>query len=556
MSYLKFNIDNCKDCYACLRNCPVKAIKFENNKAIILEENCILCGHCVNVCPHDAKNVQSSIEEVNKILLSNPNKVVLSVAPSFISNFEVNTFASFKNACLKLGFAVVEETAIGAKYVSEEYIKLMNENKMNAIISTCCPSANDYVRRNYPQAIKYLAPVVSPMIAHAKMIKKVYGEDYKVIFVGPCIAKKKEANLSDIIDEVLTFEELDLMLKAKQIAFEEAIEEGENLVTRLYPINRGIIKTFTKSVKTDYDYISIDGGDEIDDILDNINSFDHVFIEMNMCKGGCINGPCKTSSRTTMKDNTIVRKFVKKSEIKPLDMGSNSDLNTTFTPLENHIKQPSEEELTKILQSLSKFKKEDEINCGACGYKTCREKAIAIYNNLSDPEFCMPHLKNKAESLANEIMEHTPNGIFTVNKDGLLIDINNRAYQYLDLPKDALNNFYQEYIVLPELMEQIEKKENLNSIIVYNDKKNMYFDVSITYVQDQDVAFAIYKDVTKEILNEENMKKLRNEMIEVTNKVINKQMAAVQEIASLLGESTAEAKIALVNFRNSLKDNK
>ena len=556
MSYLKFNIDNCKDCYSCLRHCPVKAIKFENNKAIIIEENCILCGHCVNVCPHDAKNVQSSVENVNKILLTNPDKVVLSVAPSFISNFDVNTFSSFKNACLKLGFAIVEETAIGAKYVSEEYVKLMNENKMNAIISTCCPSANDYVRRNYPQAIKYMAPVVSPMIAHAKMIKEKYGNDYKVIFVGPCIAKKKEADLSNIIDEVLTFEELNLMLNDKKISFEETLEDGDNLVTRLYPINRGIIKTFTKSITTDYDYISIDGGDEIDDILDNINSFDHVFIEMNMCKGGCINGPCKTSSRTTMKDNTIVRKFVKKSEIKPLDMESDLDLSTSFTPLENHIKQPTEEELTRILHSLSKFKKEDEINCGACGYKTCREKAIAIFNNLTDPKFCMPHLKNKAESLANEIMEHTPNGIITVNKNGILIDINNRAYQYLNLPSNALGKFYQEFIPLPELMDQIDKKENLNSIIVYNDKCNMYFDVSITYVKDQDLAFAIYKDVTKEILNEENMRKLRNEMIEVTNKVINKQMAAVQEIASLLGESTAEAKIALVNFKDSLKDKK
>ncbi len=554
MSYLKFNIDSCKDCYSCLRHCPVKAIKFENNKAVIIEDSCILCGHCVNVCPHDAKNVRSSIEEVNKILLTNPNRVILSVAPSFISNFNVNTFASFKNACLKLGFAIVEETAIGAKYVSEEYVKLMNENKMNAIISTCCPSANDYVRRNYPQAINYLAPVVSPMVAHAKMIKENYGQDYKVIFVGPCIAKKKEANLSSLVDEVLTFEELEIMLKSKNIIFEEAIDDGDNLVTRLYPINRGIIKTFTKSVDTDYDYISIDGGDEIDDILENINSFDHVFIEMNMCKGGCINGPCKTSSRTTMKDNTIVRKFVKKSEIKPLDINSKLDLSTSFSPLTNHIKQPSEEELTKILHSLSKFKKEDEINCGACGYKTCREKAISIYNGLTDPEFCMPHLKNKAESIANEIMEHTPNGIVTVDANGVLIDINNRAYQYLDLPIDALGKFYHEFIILPELMEQIEKKENLKSIIVYSEKKNMYFDVSITYVKDQNVAFAIYKDVTKDILNEENMKKLRNEMIEVTNKVINKQMAAVQEIASLLGESTAEAKIALVNFKDSLKD--
>ena len=225
-----------------------------------------------------------------------------------------------------------------------------------------------------------------------------------------------------------------------------------------------------------------------------------------------------------------------------------------FKPIEKKYLIPSDEEIKSILFKLNKFSKEDEINCGACGYKTCKEKAIAIYNGFADPEFCLPYLKNKAESISNEIISHTPNGIVTVNKKGIIIDINDRACHYLQLDKSMIGKFYQEHLVLPELMDCIENNVNMSSVTVYNDRNDMYFDVSITIVKEHDYAFAIYKDVTQETLTEEKMKKLRSEMIEVTNKVINKQMRAVQEIASLLGESTAEAKIALVNFKDSLKD--
>ena len=218
------------------------------------------------------------------------------------------------------------------------------------------------------------------------------------------------------------------------------------------------------------------------------------------------------------------------------------------------MKIPSEEEIQKILNRIFKYRKEDEINCGACGYDTCREKAIAVYNGLADPEYCLPYLKNKAESISNEIITHTPNGIITINREGILVDANARAFDYLQIDKRAIGRFYQELIDLPELMIAVEKGENVDSVIVYNDRNQKYFDVSITVVKEHGVAFAIYKDVTRETLDDEKMKALRKEMIEVTDQVINKQMAAVQEIASLLGESTAEAKIALVNFKNSLKD--
>lgn len=556
MGYLKFDIESCKDCYACLKNCPVKSIRFVDNKAEIIDEQCILCGHCVNVCPQNAKKVVSNTEEVETLLRDHPGKVALTVAPSFISNFDVPNFETFAFACRKLGFAVVEETSRGAYHVTKTYAKLLSEKKYPALISSACPAAVTYIRTMYPSALTYLAPVVSPMIAHARILKREYGEEFHIVFVGPCIAKKKEAKESVELDCALTFEELKYLFEKNRIAFEcsEETECGYN-PARYYPINRGIIKSFDNEMDASYDTISVDGLEEINDILENISELDHIFIEMNMCKGGCINGPAKISSHAQMKDNSIVRKFVKQSRGKGVETLPDSvDLQTVYSPLKNHKKIPTEGQIQEILHRIFKYRKEDEINCGACGYNTCREKAIAVFNGLADPEFCMPYLKNKAESISNEIITHTPNGIITVNKEGILVDANERSFEYLQIDKRAVGHFYQEYIDLPELMIALEEERNIDSVIVYNEKNRMYFDVSVTVVKAHGLAFAIYKDVTQETMNDEKMKQLRADMIEVTDRVINKQMAAVQEIASLLGESTAEAKIALVNFKNSLKE--
>lgn len=555
MSYLKFDIESCKDCYSCLRNCPVKAITFKDDKAVILENECILCGHCVNVCPQNAKKIVSDLEKVKSLIKNNPNKVALSVAPSFISNFDVSSFDEFKNGMKKLGFSIIEETAVGAYCVTKEYERLLNTNKYTNFITTACPAAVNFIRTRFPNAIKYLAPVVSPMIAHGKMIKKEHGEDIRVVFVGPCIAKKKEANESRVVDCALTFEELQMWLEEEKISFNDAnlIQTKTNNLARYYPIQRGIIKSFEKAIEGYYT-VSVDETNDLISLLENIDELDHVFIEVNMCSGGCINGPAKISKRSKVQDNQIVRKYVKDSlssdSVKSLDV----DLHSSFSPLESLYKIPSEEEIRKILSKISKYKKEDELNCGACGYRTCREKAIAVYNGLAKIEYCLPYLKAKAESISNEIIQNSPNGIISIDEEGTLIFANQRAYDYLQINKDRIGHNYQEAIELPELLVAILGGKNIASIIVYNDRNNMYFDVSITVVKEHNVAFAIYKDVTQEVLNDEKMKNLRNQMIEVTDQVINKQMAAVQEIASLLGESTAEAKIALVNFKNSLKD--
>ncbi|MBE6142673.1 MAG: 4Fe-4S dicluster domain-containing protein [Erysipelotrichaceae bacterium] len=556
MEYLKFDTLSCMNCHSCLRNCPVRAIKFVNNKPLIVSDMCILCGHCVTNCPKNCKKVISHTEAVKELFEKYPNKVALSVAPSFIANFECKTFASFKEACQRLGFSLVEETARGAYYVTKEYEKLLKSGDYPVLITSACPSAVTYLCSEFPDAIKYLAPVVSPMIAHARILKKEHGDDLKVVFVGPCIAKKKEADNSNEIEYALTFEELLELFNESNIEFKDIDDEEGYNPARYYPINRGVFKTLGINGRENYDSIAIDGPETIKETLQNIEHMDHLFFEMNMCTGACINGPIRTSTHASIRANDIVRKYAKKSSSQSVveDLPFDIDLSCEYKPIESKRKIPTEEDIRKILNRIFINNKEEEINCGACGYSSCREKAIAVFNDMADSTFCMPYLKNKAESLSNEIIQHTPNGIITINKEGILVDCNERAFEYLQLDTSVVGEFYQNHIDLPELLIAVEEERNIDSVIVYNEKSNMYFDVSITMVKEHQLAFAIYKDVTQETLQDEKMRQLRQEMVEVTDKVITKQMAAVQEIASLLGESTAEAKVALVNFRNTLKD--
>ena len=238
MEYLKFETLSCMNCHSCLRNCPVRAIKFVNNKPQIVSDMCILCGHCVTNCPKNCKKVISHTEAVKELFEKYPNKVALSVAPSFIANFECKTFASFKEACQRLGFSLVEESARGAYYVTKEYEKLLKSGDYPVLITSACPSAVTYLCSEFPDAIKYLAPVVSPMIAHARILKKEHGDDLKVVFVGPCIAKKKEADNSNEIDYALTFEEFLELFNESNIEFKDIEDEEGYNPARYYPINR------------------------------------------------------------------------------------------------------------------------------------------------------------------------------------------------------------------------------------------------------------------------------------------------------------------------------
>lgn len=553
IDYLDFKEVRCKNCYKCLKECPVKAIRIENHQARIIKDRCILCGRCTLVCPQNAKIVASDMDKIKNLLKE--KKVIASVAPSFISNFNIKTFSAMNNALKKLGFVMAEETARGARVVSAKYHELIKEGNYKNLISSCCPSTVKLIEMYYPEALKYLAPVDSPIIAHAKLLKKEY-PDHCVVFIGPCISKKRECDESGLVDAVMSFEELDELFKENNI---ELIDSDDNdnhyNLGRFYPISRGIIKSF-EELDNSYVYIAVDGVERCKEVLQEIDELENVFLEINTCRSSCIGGPCSINRKSSsVIGNAKVRNYVHDHKtIKVKDDDLNMDLNSTYEKINLKDKEFSEDDIQRILNMTGKFKKEDELNCGACGYESCRQKAWAVLNGFADINMCLPYMREKAESLSNEIMKNTPNGILVLDNEYRIVEINDKGKEFLNIDSINLGNdsIYQYVSEVDNILEHIENKTN--AIGQKTHVGDRYLEYSITYISEQNIFLLVIKDITDKTNYERQLEQITLDTLSVTDEVINKQMRVVQEVASLLGEATAETKIALINLKNTLKD--
>lgn len=557
LKYLDFKEAKCKNCYKCLKNCPVKAIKIEDNQAKVIEDRCILCGNCTLICSQNAKNVHSELEEV-KALLKN-NKVIASVAPSFISNFELNNFETINEALKEVGFFFAEETARGAKLVTEKYSELLKEKKYKNFITSCCPAVNTMISLYYPDALKYLAPVDSPAIAHAKLLREEY-PDCKIVFVGPCIAKKRECKESGIIDGVLTFEEVAKLFEENNIELKDENEEADVSwnKARFYPISRGVIKSFDR-LNTNYEFIAVDGVDRCKETLEKIDELDHVFLELNACEHSCINGPCSLKrNENSIIANSKVRKYVKENKkvSKSADEEENIDITHEHKKQNMKVIEPTEEQIRAVLEKTGKYTKEDELNCGACGYSSCREKAWAVINGFADVEMCLPYMRERAESMSYEVIQNSPNGIVVIDEALNITDINAKAKSLLGIGKFRPNTeCVLDYIKdNADFIEALSKGENIYSKKIKIEATNSYVELSITHIKNHNMMFAILKDITEKVNYNNRLQEVKLETIATTDAVIKKQMRVAQEIASLLGETTAETKVALVNLKKTLNE--
>ena len=566
---IDFKATKCRHCYKCIRNCEVKAVMIKDGLAEIMPDKCILCGTCMQVCPQSAKTLISDLDIV-KGFIRDGIPTVVSLAPSYLGLLKFKTAGQVKTALKKLGFSEIRETSEGAAAVTEEYARLLKEGEMENIITTCCPSVNDLIEIYYPKLIPFMAPVVSPMIAHGKMLKREFGPETKVVFLGPCIAKKKESQdfrHHGCVDAVLNFNDISGWLNEEGISIEDCGDSPfvhmSPGVNRLYPVTGGIVNSVLATEKeTDgYRKFYVHGPRNCIDLCESIvnGAVKGCFIEMNMCAGGCIKGPAAPEeevSRFKVKldmEETVERIPAPKEEL--ISALEGVSIGKRFFDRAPREPMPTEEEVCRILRMTGKIKPEDELNCGACGYSTCREKAVAVFQKKAELNMCIPFMNEKAESLANLVMETSPNIVLIVDKEMKILEYSAVGERYFGKTRqEALEMYLYEFIDPSDFQWVYQTHQNIHGKKVTYGEYHFSTLQNIVYIPREDVVLATFIDITKEEeqARQEYEKKL--DTINLAQEVIRKQMMVAQEIAGLLGETTAETKTTLSKLCKSLLD--
>lgn len=547
---------DCRNCYKCIRHCPVKSIRFVDNQAHIIHSECILCGQCYVVCPQGAKVIRPDLDRAKK-LIAGGAPVYASLAPSFIANYPGTSCATMEAALKRLGFAAAEETALGATIVKREYDRMVDEKQQDVVISSCCHSVNLLIQKHYPEALKYLAKIQSPMQAHCAEIKREHPEA-KTVFIGPCISKKDEGDLyPGIVDCVLTFEELSQWLAEESIVPEQDTDENRQSRARLFPTTGGILRTM-KCDNADVSYLAVDGTENCIHTLEDLlnGKISNCFIEMSACVGSCIGGPITAKhGLSPVRSFMAVDRFAGKEDF-PVPEVAPELLEKHVASMEIRREIPGSAAIAEILRQMGKTSPEQELNCGSCGYNTCREKAIAVFNGKADLTMCLPFLKEKAESFSDNIIKNTPNGILVLNEQLEVQQINRAACKIMNIKNagDILGDQVVRVLDPTVFFDVLQSGRAVRDRRVYLAEYQKYVELTVIYDKSYHIVMGFMRDVTDEEDERAKKETLSRQTIEITDKVIEKQMRVVQEIASLLGETTAETKIALTNLKESLND--
>jgi len=549
--YIKLVPSSCHNCMKCVRECPTNALSYVQNKPVIDPVECVLCGKCFVVCPQEAKSITSHLKDVFRWIDSG-EKVILSVAPSFASVWP--SIHALESILLERGFYKIDETAKGAREVSKAFMNLIHEGKMKNIISTCCPAVNALIEKEYPDLVPCMAPVVSPIIAHGRMLKKEY-PGAKVVFLSPCIAKFKEIEderFKGAVDACIGIEELVGYIKADLKHSEvERWQDFEGSIARIYPASGGVLDTLAPSDQ--YTYYAVDGIKRIRSALTSIRSGDleNAFLEVNACRGACMGGPLLSHFlHNEWVGQARIRKNIK-LEDKITGGECVVDMQAEWRGENIHHPSHSEEEIKKTLVDMGKTSRMKIHDCGACGYDTCRLKAIAVLDGKADPRICLPEALERAQSLSNVIIDNSPNGIIVVDEDLLVRDMNPHARNLLGFAMDNPTGLPIQGILPSEELEKIllsigRKTQYLTS---YYDLYGRLFQHAIVKIPGQELRVIILMDRTEEEKSRKALEDLREKTMDVTQQVINEQMRTAQEIASLLGEATARSKIAMVQLQ-------
>ncbi len=557
MDIINFSEEKCRNCYKCIRHCPVKAIKLKDKHAKIIQSMCIGCGDCIKICPHNAKEIKNDVEMIKKWL--NTEKVVLSLSGVFPSTCYMDNPHQYLGALRKLGFTIIEETSIGAEVVEKAYTKDYYRNKQ-FVISSSCSAIKNLIEIYYPQYITSLTKQVSPMIAHGKILREKY-PDAKIVYAGARLAKKMEVlekEVEGIIDGVLTFDEIDDWMKEEKINPNkvklEAFDDIGSTIGRINPQIGGLAKSSVDEIEGSRKIVRIDGVKNCMQFLDELHQLEkNYWIEMNACEEGCINGPGNMHS--------LLSKYEKVEMLQTYnDINSNVKSKGIITEVDitrkykarpvHHLGEVPEEEIKRILALMSKNSESDELNCGTCGYDTCRDKARAVYWNMAEIEMCLPLILSKNEAISNIIISTTPNAIAVLDKKFRILEFNEAAERLFNMRiKDVMH-----YNFMDVLNYNPFKKLNYEKDCIYTGKglyerENRIFMEILTYIPKQELYMGIFIDITQQEKQEQVFQKMQEETLGMAQRVIDKQMRVAHEIAGLLGETTAETKVTLTKLQ-------
>ena len=578
----------CKDCYKCVRACPVKAIKINTGHAQIWDERCILDGRCISVCPQHAKHVRDDLTGV-RALVAQGEVLAASIAPSYVAAFDLADPTSLVTALRRLGFTYVAETAIGAEVVAMAHKACLHQEPKPKITSSC-PTIVNLIEKHYPEARQYLAPVVSPMVAHARLMHQQYGERVKVVFIGPCVAKKAEADEEQFAGEiagVLTFAELEAWLAEDNLQLAELppdrYDTADTNWGRIFPLAGGLLRT--AGLTTDMlanRMATVTGLEQCESVIGHLVAGEDLaldLIEMLACEGGCLDGPCMTGPWDGIARRQRLIKHVEKASFRAskvddapktddtpkvhdvsdegrLGVGSEawpeaegsgipSWLLRTYTDKKLRLPEPTEEKLREILTAIGKRTPADELNCGACGYDSCRDKARAVYHGVAEMEMCIPYMRAKAESLAHVIIKSTPNGTIVVDDKLTVLAVNPAAEIMFDWEAgEVVGKSLGSLMDTDSFQRVLQSRQLLKEIAEYPDH-DLIAQQYIFTPEDQDIVIGIFTNITEDKERQDELARLKATTLERAQDVINRQMRVAQEIAGLLGETTAETKVLL-----------
>jgi iron only hydrogenase large subunit-like protein len=531
----------------------------------MLAKMCIFCGKCVASCPAQAKRTRDDAERVQR-LFSEGVQVFASLAPSFPAEFNCAP-GQLAGAIKRLGFYGVSETALGADFVSENIVSDLQtasaeagESGQKLFLSSACPAVVLYIKRYAPAFVPYLNDRSSPLLAHAALLQKRYGKKTAVVFIGPCIAKKREADQFKEIAAALTFTELKQWFDRAGVKPEEITEVAEFVPHRaakgaFYPVDGGMIISLQRKragfSKTSNMVIS--GIDTIAQTLSG-NTFTNasleapLFLELLACSGGCVNGPCITRDDSAIRRRARLLRYAESAgdALDPETASANIPLTGTLTAKEMPQSIYSESKIRAVLAELGKYSLKDELNCSTCGYETCRVFAQAMLEKRAEKAMCAAYTRGLAQKKANALIRAIPSGIVIADRNCKVIECNRNFARLLGGEIEELYEIDPELKGLDlhkiaDLGDYFEKAflsesgDCFDYVIQYEDK---ILHLSIYTIEKGETVCGALEDITKPQIR-------RDKTVAWAKKIIEKNVEAVQKIAFLLGENAAETESIL-----------